>query len=74
MSYLYAITLVVIAGAVTAFSAGLGALLNIVFDPVELSVLFFLVGVVVGLAILVAHVAALIRADIDRNRARNMQR
>jgi len=72
MGYLHAIALVVISGVVVTLGAGIGLLLLLVFEVDEFAGVFFIVGGAVGIAMLVASVFALLRADVDRNRARNV--
>ena len=74
MGYLHAIALVVIAGVITGLSAGIGAILSLTFDAVEAAASFFIIGGLLGIAMMIASIVALIRADVDRNTARRNTR
>lgn len=71
MGYLHSIALVVTAGVVTGFFIAAGLLLSLVFDSAGAAVAFFFVGGIVGIAMLISSITALLRADRDRNRARS---
>lgn len=71
MGYLHSIALVVTAGVVTGFFVAAGLLFSLVFDAPGAAVVFFFVGGVVGIAMLISSVSALLRADQDRSRARS---
>ncbi len=74
MGYLHAIALVVIAGVIIGLSAGIGALLSLAFDAVAAAALFFIVGGLVGIAMMIDSIVALIRANVDRDTARRNTR
>jgi len=70
MSYLHAIALVVISGVVVGFGVALGLLFQLAFEAEVPAAIFFVLGGAVGIAMLVASIVALLRADADRARTR----
>lgn len=73
MGYLHSIALAVAAGVLAAMGAALGTLSALVFDNEFIAAVFFVLGGVTAIAMLVASIFALFRPDIDRNWARAHQ-
>jgi nitrate reductase gamma subunit len=70
MGYLHSIALVVISGVVVGFAVGVGLLFSLVLQVVEIAAIFFVMGAILGIAMLIGSIVALIRADADRSQAR----